>query len=62
LGLRWKRTGPQKKLREELHDLYCSPNITGVQGTSYRWTMWHTWERKNGYMVVVAKPEEQRSF
>ena len=35
LGPRWKSKDHRKKMHEELHDLYCSPNIPGVIRSRY---------------------------
>jgi hypothetical protein len=53
-----------KKLRnEELHDLYCSPNIVRViKSRIMRWA-WHVasmGERRDVYRVLVGKPGGKR--
>ena len=57
-------TGEWRKLHnEELHDLYCSPNIFRVIiSRRVRWAghVARVGERRGVYMVLVAKPEGKR--
>jgi hypothetical protein len=57
-------TGEWRKLNnEELHDLYCSPNIVWViKSTKRRW-VWYSriWGKgRDMYRVLVGKPEGKR--
>jgi hypothetical protein len=58
-------TGEWRKLHnEELHDMYCSPNIVGVKKkiSRMRWAghVARMKERKDIYRILVRKPEGKR--
>jgi hypothetical protein len=59
---REKVTGDWRKLRsEELHDLYCSPNIIRMFKSRIMKWAGHVecmGEKTNPYRVLVGKPEE----
>ena len=48
--------------KEELREGYFLPDIvTVVVGKRVSWAgMWHAWERRNAYGVIVGKPEGKR--
>jgi hypothetical protein len=45
-GPKREEGGPRRKLHDELHNLYSSPNIVRViKSRRMRWVdMWHAWE------------------
>jgi hypothetical protein len=48
---------------EELHKLYCSPNIIRlIKSRMMRWAghVGRTGERRNAYRILVGKPEGRR--
>jgi hypothetical protein len=57
-------TGVWRKLHnEELHDLYCSPNIVWViKSKRFRWAGHVAWMREGRrvYRILVGKPEGKR--
>jgi hypothetical protein len=61
--LRAEVTGEWRNLHnEELHNLYSSPDIIRqVKSRRMRWAdMWHAWERRKVYKVLVENPEGKR--
>jgi len=57
------KSGWRKVHNEELHDLYCSPNIIRViKSRRMRWAghVAHVGERRGVYRVSVGKPEGKR--
>ena len=64
-GPRWDEvTGECRRLhKEELNDLYCSPNIVRViKSRRMRWTghVARMGEERGAYRVLVGKPEGKR--
>jgi hypothetical protein len=60
-----KVTGEWRKLHnEELHDLYCSPNIVRVIKSRVMRLVWHVTRVGRGgvYTVLVGKPEGERQL
>ena len=60
-----KVTGERRKLHnEELHDLYCSPNIVLMIKSRMRWDghVARMREETGAYRVLVGKPEGKRSL
>jgi hypothetical protein len=57
-------TGEWRKLHsEELHDLYCSPSIIRImEARRMRWVahVARMEEKRNGYKLLVGKPEGRR--
>jgi hypothetical protein len=47
-----------KKMHEELHNFYSSPNI--IRMTKSRRVIWARWEKRNACRVLVGKPEGKR--
>jgi hypothetical protein len=48
---------------EELHNLYCSPNIIRmIKSSSMRWAghVTRIGEKRNAYRILVGKPEGRR--
>jgi hypothetical protein len=67
LGPKWEEVaGSWRGLHdEELHSLYASPNIIGVnKSRQVRWAghIAHMGELRNGYKVLVGKPEKKMSL
>jgi hypothetical protein len=56
-------TGDWRKLHnEELHNLYSSPNIIRIIKSRRMRRAGHVariWENRNGYRILVEKPEEK---
>jgi hypothetical protein len=55
--------GWRKLDNENLHDLYCSPNITRViKSVSIKWAghAARSREKKNEYRISVSEPKEKR--
>jgi hypothetical protein len=54
--------GRRRLHNEELHNLYTSPNITGVMKSRMKWTghRAHMEELRNAYRLLVRKPEMKR--
>jgi hypothetical protein len=55
--------GGWRRLHEELHNLYTSPNIIRVM--KYRWMRWagnvaHTREKRNKYNILFGNLESKR--
>jgi hypothetical protein len=61
---REEMTGDWRKLRnEELHNLYCSPNIIRmIKSRRMRWAghVARMVEKRNAYRILVGKPEGKR--
>jgi hypothetical protein len=52
----------RKLHNEELHNLYSSPSIITMINSRMRWAghSARNGEKRNGYTILVAKPEEKR--
>jgi hypothetical protein len=65
LGLRGTNYGVYKKLREELNDPYCSPNIFRViKSRRMRWAghVARMGKKRGVYRVLVGKPEGKKQL
>jgi hypothetical protein len=59
-------TGGSRKLHnEELHNLYCSPNIIRIiksRRVRYAGQVARMWDMRIAYKILVGKPEGKKSL